>query len=585
MAATIDDLLQGKPAPVTTKVEDPLAAALELMVQHDYGQLPVVDGNHKVAAILTADSIVRTLNNFGVPPGALRVRDAMHERFKTCRADIDLLDILDDLQTAGAVLVLDAHNALIGIVTTYDTTEYFRRRTQDIMLVQDIEELVKDYVLAAFQGEGDVTADAQLHAAIEEITPSNSTELRKPFQKALEHYLHLSGNGAPGFDGKIAGQAFEQHLYRKGEVKAFDKLSLNEYIELFLHKSRWSIYDAALRIERDALHRLLSRVRSTRNDLAHFRIDISEQKREELRFCRDWLGRQEDAVVAAFARNVPAPPPAAVAMDVAPSAPIPAVPNEPAPPIAPLDEVSRPEDSRYSSLASWLQQQPPSVEQIAVPFTLIEQIISDKLPASAREHRSWWANDSTRHVQSKQWLHAGWRMANVNLRGETVVFARNKERERAYIDFFSSTIDALRKTGAFTFEASPIGLSWLTIAPLPDIVPRIAYLNLSFARTKQLRVELYIDSGDKAKNKRIFDELYSHKEEIEAALGEPLSWERISEKRACRIAIYYPGSITDDASSLAELRSKAIAGLVRFRQVMTDNLARTHEANKGGAVG
>jgi hypothetical protein len=87
------------------------------------------------------------------------------------------------------------------------------------------------------------------------------------------------------------------------------------------------------------------------------------------------------------------------------------------------------------------------------------------------------------------------------------------------------------------------------------------------------------------KNKHLFDALARHKEEIEAALGEPLSWERINEKRACRIAIYYPGAITDDAASLAALRSKAVAALVRFRRVMLDYLTPIHEATKGVASG
>lgn len=100
---------------------------------------------------------------------------------------------------------------------------------------------------------------------------------------------------------------------------------------------------------------------------------------------------------------------------------------------------------------------------------------------------------------------------------------------------------------------------------------------------RQVRVEFYIDSGDKVKNKLVFDELHRQKDDIEAALGEPLSWERIDEKRACRIAIYYPGSITDDANLLADLRSKAVAGLVRFRRVMLDYLNRAPEANNGVA--
>ena len=48
-------------------------------------------------------------------------------------------------------------------------------------------------------------------------------------------------------------------------------------------------------------------------------------------------------------------------------------------------------------------------------------------------------------------------------------------------------------------------------------------------------VELYIDRGDKAENKRIYDEIYSHHEEIETMFGGKLSWERLDKKQACRI--------------------------------------------------
>lgn len=49
-------------------------------------------------------------------------------------------------------------------------------------------------------------------------------------------------------------------------------------------------------------------------------------------------------------------------------------------------------------------------------------------------------------------------------------------------------------------------------------------------------VELYIDRGQLAENKRIFDHLLSRKEEIESAFGGALSWQRLDTKRACRIA-------------------------------------------------
>ena len=48
-------------------------------------------------------------------------------------------------------------------------------------------------------------------------------------------------------------------------------------------------------------------------------------------------------------------------------------------------------------------------------------------------------------------------------------------------------------------------------------------------------VELYIDRGEAVENKRIFEQLYSRKEDVEQAFGESLSWEPIDTKRFCRI--------------------------------------------------
>ena len=47
----------------------------------------------------------------------------------------------------------------------------------------------------------------------------------------------------------------------------------------------------------------------------------------------------------------------------------------------------------------------------------------------------------------------------------------------------------------------------------------------------------YIDRGkeSEAANKRIFDQFTAYKEEVEATFGEPLEWQRLEGRRACRI--------------------------------------------------
>lgn len=63
-------------------------------------------------------------------------------------------------------------------------------------------------------------------------------------------------------------------------------------------------------------------------------------------------------------------------------------------------------------------------------------------------------------------------------------------------------------------------------------------LSFNYAiRQNEVQVELYIDRGKESEeeNKRIFDQLFAHKDEIDRAFGEPLEWQRLEGRRACRI--------------------------------------------------
>ena len=82
--------------------------------------------------------------------------------------------------------------------------------------------------------------------------------------------------------------------------------------------------------------------------------------------------------------------------------------------------------------------------------------------------------------------------------------------------------------------------------------------------------EVYIDTGDKAKNEQIFNCLSERKEEIEGAFGSALSWEQLETKRACRVAIYMDGDIDGESEALAQVREWAIQNLLRFKAVFPE---------------
>jgi YD repeat-containing protein len=65
--------------------------------------------------------------------------------------------------------------------------------------------------------------------------------------------------------------------------------------------------------------------------------------------------------------------------------------------------------------------------RVPMTFQQVESVIGGPLPASARRHRPWWANDATGHAHAQAWLEAGYRTEQVDMDGEKLVFVRTPE--------------------------------------------------------------------------------------------------------------------------------------------------------------
>ena len=61
--------------------------------------------------------------------------------------------------------------------------------------------------------------------------------------------------------------------------------------------------------------------------------------------------------------------------------------------------------------------------------------------------------------------------------------------------------------------------------------------------------------------------LYEESESLETTFGEKLAWERLDERRACRVATYPSGSIEQDPQVLEEIRKWMIDRLLKFKKV------------------
>ena len=92
--------------------------------------------------------------------------------------------------------------------------------------------------------------------------------------------------------------------------------------------------------------------------------------------------------------------------------------------------------------------------------------------------------------------------------------------------------------------------------------------------TDEAAVELYIDTGDKDENKRIFDGLRKHQSEIERIFGSPLSWERLDQKRAARVrSILKAGGLNED-EKWQVIQDAMINAMARLAKAVKPFLAR-----------
>ena len=557
MTVTAKTLLEGRSSPICVKLIEKVQTALELMVEKEFSQLPIVDDDNRPLGLVTVDSILRALSILGITVEGLQVRDVA-EKHQQFSQDVDLFDILGSLNTESAVLITDSNGRLQGIVTNWDTANYFRTRAQDLMLLEDIELSLREHINAAFADPS--TGQTDELALQREIDRVFNAKALSEVKKAINQYCNrLPEKMQP--DQSIV-EAVCQSFTVNG--KALKDLTLSQFTELLAF--RWDSYGRQFSLRDDALRAMLKRVADIRNTVAHFRDEITPAERDALRFAARWF--EQNTQIYPDTKPVEIKAPELKAGE-----------------IAPVEDEIQPDESLYANLALYLQECSLEVSQLVVPFAEIEKIIGGSLPPSARQHRSWWANDTTSHVQSRQWLSVGWRVSSVSLTAEIATFYRIDERSKMYIAFFSKLLSTFEKKTDFPVrKTSPQGSSWHLIGSYRSMSgAQIAVLGFSFSRSNRFRVELYIDSGDEKLNKGIFDRLALYRGDFDISLiplqsidvdihvldGE-VRWERLDNRRASRLAIYHTGSIEDDPDSLEMLREWAIVAMINLQHRLSE---------------
>jgi hypothetical protein len=188
------------------------------MLQHDFSQLPVMQGEREVKGVVTWKSI-----------GSKKVLGAKCDKVGDCREDARIVDsnrtLFDAIPTIveyGYVLVRDQRDRrIIGIVTASDLSLQFQSLAEPFLLLREIE----------------------------------------------LHVRQLLGNKLAQSDFDVFDQT--QPSIHKAQNVA--DLTFGQYVRLFQHPQIWSKLD--LKIDSGVLIALLEDVRLIRNDVMHFDPD------------------------------------------------------------------------------------------------------------------------------------------------------------------------------------------------------------------------------------------------------------------------------------------------------------------------
>lgn len=137
-------------------------------------------------------------------------------------------------------------------------------------------------------------------------------------------------------------------------------------------------------------------------------------------------------------------------------------------------------------------------------------------------------------------------------------------RHTIRFDFWTNLLKAMRQQSNLFASVSPQRQNWIAGGS------GVTGIGLNFSATKTYgRAEIFIDVGDKGRNEAVLDMLKIRSVEMDRHLPQPLVFERLDEKRACRIKCELSANVfdRDQWPAMIDFMVKAMIGMERaFRE-------------------
>lgn len=416
MPYNVGELIRDRSDIVSIRESNTVTEALSIMIEHDYSQLPVVSEEGRLLGIVNSETIVRFLKSTDAKTSEIRVMD-VRRKASVCTPEDTLSEATERLASSGSVIVVDNDEKVIGIVTNYDTSLYFQRRASNMMLVEDIETNLRIIVEAVYPDPANGKENEDLSNAIRKV--ATRSDERKRFDVAVLNYLKQLNPPIESLETGVADESYQIVLKGQRIAKKLSDLTFSEMSSLFLSDEVWTKFSDVVKTSKSVVRTMLDKTREIRNILFHFKEELKPEEQDTLKNCSDWLTNHQTLISQKLS--------ALTTPETKETTDIYEFPDIPDDVIAEITLETSTKKSKYARLSYYLDRFAPNRSQLLLSFSQIEQIIGESLPPSAYSHTSWWANDYTSHVQSKEWLAVGWRMKFVDFDQKVVMFEKAKK--------------------------------------------------------------------------------------------------------------------------------------------------------------
>jgi hypothetical protein len=145
-----------------------------------------------------------------------------------------------------------------------------------------------------------------------------------------------------------------------------------------------------------------------------------------------------------------------------------------------------------------------------------------------------------------------------------------KTRHYLRLEFWSKLLPRIKGRATIFQNSSPTKDHWLSAGGT-----NISGLSYAFVITKSyVSVELTIGKADRDENKKVFDELKSYEQDIEASFGGPLFWERLDNKKMCRVSFYLEGVNLFDKNDWEKMMDFLITNMIKLEASLREPLKK-----------